>query len=64
MVILQETTEWDGGQTGNHIYIFETKPTGRTGDAIAFIPQGQTKVQKFKRPYKLDLRGRTFEQVK
>ena len=59
--IYQETTEWDGGQSGNHIYIFKTQPTGRSADAVAFIPQGQTQVQKFKKPYKLDLRGRTFE---
>jgi len=64
MIVLQETTEWPEGQAGNHIYIFKTKPAGRTGDAIAYIPQGQTKVQKFKNPYKLDLRGRTFEEVK
>jgi hypothetical protein len=64
MVVLQETTEWPEGQAGNHIYIFKTKPAGRTGDAIAYIPAGRDQVQKFSRPLTLDLRGRTFEEVK
>ena len=65
MVVLQETTEWaEGYQACNHIYIFKSKPSGRSADAIAYIPAGQTRVQKFKKPYKLDLRGRTFEEIK
>ena len=65
MKVMQETTAWSEGFTAcNHIYVFDKTPEGRTGKAIAYIPAGGTKVQKFKKPYTLDLRGRTFEEIK
>ena len=63
MVILQETTEFTDGQGGNHIYIFKSKPEGRSATAVAYLPQGTDKVIKFSKPMKLDLKGRTFQKV-
>ena len=61
--VYQETTEFTDGDGGNHIYIFEAKPTGRSAKAIAYIPRGQSRVHKFREPLVLDLKGRTFEEV-
>ena len=63
MVILQETTEFTDGQGGNHIYIFKKKPEGRSAEAVAYLPRGTDKVVKFRKPMKLDLKGRTFRAV-
>lgn len=60
----QETTEWAEGTAANHIYIFETKLSGRSATAIAYIPAGKTKVHKFRTPLVLDLKGRTFEEIR
>ena len=62
--VYQETTEWNDSNAGNHVYIFNEKLTGRSATAIAYIPVGQTKVHKFKTPLKLDLKGRTFEEIR
>ena len=62
--VMQETTEWTDSNGANHIYIFEKKPEGRTGKAVAYIPAGSTKVHKFRTPLTLDLKGRTFEEIK
>ena len=64
MIALQETTLWADGQGANHIYIFKSKPGERSASAIAYVPQGSNLVQKFKKPITLDLKGRTFEEVK
>ena len=63
MVILQETTEFTDGQGGNHIYIFKKKPEGRSAEAVAYLPLGTDRVIKFRKPIKLDLKGRTFRAV-
>jgi hypothetical protein len=63
MVILQETTEFTDGQGGNHIYIFKKKPEGRSAEAVAYLPRGTDKVVRFRKPLKLDLKGRTFSKV-
>ena len=63
MVILQETTEFTDGQGGNHIYIFKKKPEGRSAEDVAYLPRGTDKVVKFRKPMKLDLKGRTFSKV-
>ena len=63
MVILQETTQFTDGQGGNHIYIFKKKPEGRSAEAVAYLPRGTDKVVKFRKPMKLDLKGRTFRAV-
>jgi hypothetical protein len=61
--VYQETTEFTDGTNGNHIYIFKERMVGRSATAIAYIPRGQTKVLRFKTPMKLDLKGRTFEEI-
>ncbi len=63
MVIMQETTEFTDGQGGNHIYIFKKKPEGRSAEAVAYLPRGTDKVIRFRKPLKLDLKGRTFRPV-
>ena len=63
MVILQETTQFTDGQGGNHIYIFKSKPEGRSAEAVAYMPRGTDRVVKFRKPIKLDLKGRTFRAV-
>jgi hypothetical protein len=63
MIILQETTEFTDGQGGNHIYVFKKKPEGRSAEAVAYLPRGTDKVIKFRKPLKLDLKGRTFRPV-
>ena len=64
MYVAQETTDWGAESCSNNIYVFEKKPEGRTGKCIAYIKQGSDRVEKFKKPYTLDLRGRTFVEVK
>ena len=63
MVILQETTAYTDGQNGNHIYVFKKKPEGRSAEAVAYLPRGTDRVVKFRKPLKLDLKGRTFQKV-
>ena len=63
MVILQETTEFTDGQGGNHVYILKGTPEGRSATAVAYVPRGTDKVIKFRKPIKLDLKGRTFSKV-
>lgn len=67
MIVLQETTVWAEGEiSANHMYVFDKKPDmrERQAPAIAYIKRGDTKVFKFSKPMKLDMRGRTFEEVK
>lgn len=62
--VYQETTEWSDSNGANHVYIFRERVVGRSATAIAYIPAGQTKVHKFRTPLKLDLKGRTFEEIR
>ena len=64
MKIMMETTNWEGAQSPNHIYVFD-KFTGseRTVKAIAYSAFGSGPVQKFLKPLVLDLKGRTFAKV-
>lgn len=61
--VYQETTEWSDSNGANHIYIFKERVAGRSATAIAYIPAGSDKVQKFRTPLKLDLKGRTFKEL-
>ena len=61
--VYQETTEWTDSNAGNHVYIFNERVTGRSATAIAYIPAGSDRVQKFRTPLKLDLKGRTFKEL-
>jgi hypothetical protein len=63
MYVAQETTKWDE-PCPNHTYVFTAKPDGRTATCIAYIKPGTDKVIKLKSPLKIDLRRRTFEEVK
>jgi len=63
MVKLQETTKWEV-PVSNGIYVFETKPTGRTGKAIGFIAKNHTEPKWFNKPLTIDFKFRTFEVVK
>ena len=61
--VYQETTEWTDGNGANHVYIFNERVSGRSATAIAYIPAGSDRVQKFRTPLKLDLKGRTFKEL-
>ena len=63
MIVYQETTVWPEGDNANHIYVLKAKPTGRTVEAVAYVPHGSNRVQKFRKPITLDLKGRTFRPV-
>lgn len=58
--IYQETTKW-GEEVPNHVYIFTEIPKNRTAKAIGYVRAGTKEVFKFKTPYTIDLKGRTFE---
>ena len=60
--ILRETTVWESNPPPNNIYVF-TSTTGRTGECIGYVREGEEKVLRFKKPITLDLRNRTFETV-
>lgn len=65
MKIMQETTVWENAPSdNNHIYVFaKYDPRDRMAEVIAYVPFGTEPVQKFKKPLKIDLKGRTFKQV-
>jgi hypothetical protein len=62
--IYVETTEWDEPNQPNHVYIFLEVPKLRTAKAIGYVRAGTKSVEYWKKPYTLDLRGRTFEALK
>jgi hypothetical protein len=62
--IYQETTKWDEDSTPNHVYVFLEVPKNRTAKAMGYIRAGTKDLFRFKTPYTIDLRGRTFEAVK
>jgi hypothetical protein len=62
--IYKETTDWGEYICSNNIYIFTEPPKGqRSVKCVAYIKQGSKTVERFKKPYTFDLRGRTFEEV-
>jgi hypothetical protein len=61
--IYQETTEWADSNGANHVYVFDARPAGRQATCVAYVPHGSDQVHKLKTPLKLDLKGRTFEEI-
>jgi hypothetical protein len=59
MKFFQETTKWDGDYA-NHIYLLTTDKSKMYG----YIKHGTTEAQVFKKPIGIDIRGRTFREVK
>ncbi len=59
--IYQETTEWNEPSIPNHVYVFAEQPKGRNARCVGYVRAGTDKVFKFREPYTIDLRGRTFE---
>jgi hypothetical protein len=59
--IYVETTVWDTETAPNHVYVFLEQPKNRTAKCMGYIRAGTKDLFKFKKPYTLDLKGRTFE---
>lgn len=59
MRIMLETTNWADGQDFNHIYVFNDSMS----QAIAYVPLGTEPLQKFRKPLRIDTRGRTFVEL-
>lgn len=59
MRIFRETTKWPDS-TVNHIYLL----TDSKSQMLGYIRQGTKEVKMFKKPIGIDLRGRTFVEVK
>ena len=59
MRFYQETTVWDGN-VPNHIYLLSTDKSKMFG----YIKHSDKKNVVFKKPYRFDARGRTFQEVK
>ena len=62
--IYKETTRWDEPNQPNHVYIFLELPKNRTAKAVGYVKAGTKTVEYWKKPYALDLKGRTFEALK
>ena len=59
--IYQETTKWKTDFQPNHVYVFRERLSGRSAKAVAYVRQGNNKVEKFSKPLQIDLKDRTFE---
>ena len=59
--IYLETTKWDEPNQPNHVYVFLEKPKNRTAKCMGYVRAGTKELFRFKTPYTLDLKGRTFE---
>ena len=58
--IYQETTKWDEDSAPNHVYVFLEVPKLRTAKCMGYVRAGTKELFRFKVPYTLDLKGRTF----
>ena len=61
--IYLETTVWDEPNQPNHVYVFLEAPKGRTAKCMGYVKAGTKELFKFKNPYTLDLKNRTFERL-
>ena len=58
MLIVEETTKWTGGGA-NHTYMLSDDRS----KMFAYVKAGDNAVFKFKKPIRIDTRGRTFKAV-
>lgn len=58
MKVFQEITQWES-KTPNHIYFMSDSKS----KAFAYIPEGSNKIQQFKLPLAIDIRGRKFKEI-
>lgn len=57
MRAMREVTQWTDSMLGNHVYLLD-------GDrALAYQPWGAGTIQYFRKPIRLDLRGRKFVEL-
>lgn len=59
MKIMLEVTDWQEHAVPNHVYVFNDSLT----QAIAYVPAGSHKLQKFSKPLDIDTRGRKFVEL-
>jgi len=52
-----ETTEWTGAVAPNHVYLLDDSKS----KMYAYKPFGTGKIQVFKNPIRIDVRGRKFQ---
>lgn len=60
--ILKETTDYGDNVPGGS-YLFESKPTGRTGQVVGYVNHVTDVCKFFNKPLTIDMRGRTFKRV-
>ena len=60
MKYFKEVTDWGSATAQNHIYYLNDEKSFMVG----YIKQGTTDLFKFKKPIRIDLRGRKFELLK
>lgn len=58
MIFVREVTEWSGN-VANNIYVLNDSMT----KVIAYVPEGENLVQRFKQPIEFDRKGRRFEEL-
>ena len=57
MKYFQETTDWGSSTAQNHIYYLNDEKSFMVG----YIKQGESELHKFKKPIRIDVRGRQFK---
>jgi hypothetical protein len=65
--VYEETTQWsevDSSDNCNHVYVFTDKPSGRLATIVGYVKRGSQTVERFGKPLKIDLKGRTFRPLK
>lgn len=60
MKYFEETTTWTDTKVVNHVYYMKDDKSA----AVGYLKFGKGKLEKFKTPIKLDLRGRKFVELK
>ena len=64
-ILLRETTVWSKHDNMNNgTYVFEKKPKSKKATAIGYIPANSDKVDWFPEGLDIDMKNRTFEEIK